>query len=90
MKRLIIIALLALGASFGASAQVDIIVDTLTDEYLDTVQVKKKLKINDYSLLGVQYGVGLSQVMWNPSKNQKMVILPYNFNENCFLYQPML
>ena len=89
MKRLIIIALLAFGASFGASAQVDIIVDTLTDEYLDTVQVKKKLKINDYSLLGVQYGVGLSQVMWNPSKNQKMLILPYNFGVTYTLYGKM-
>ena len=50
--------------------------DTLTNEYLDTVSVKKKLKLNDYSLIGVQYGAALSQVMWNPSQNQKMLFVP--------------
>ena len=53
--------------------------DTLTNEYLDTVQVSKKGKINDYTMIGVQYGVGLSQVMWNPSQKQQMLIMPYNF-----------
>ena len=43
-----------------------------SDEYLDTVTINKKQVINDYSLLGVQYGVGLSQVLWNPSMSQKM------------------
>ena len=51
--------------------------ETLTDEYLDTVQVKKKLKLNDYSMIGVQYGAALSQVMWNPSQKQDMLLMPY-------------
>ena len=50
-----------------------------SDEYLDTVTINKKQVINDYSLLGVQYGVGLSQVLWNPSMSQKMVFMPWNF-----------
>lgn len=59
-------------------AQEDNLELKLTDEYLDTVIVKKKLKLNDYSLLGIQYGVALSQVMWNPSQSQNMVFVPIN------------
>ena len=65
------------------------ITDSLTDEYLDTVVVKKKLKLNDYSLLGVQYGTSLSQVMWNPSQKQQMLILPVNFGITYTLYGKM-
>ena len=36
------------------------IIDTLTDEFLDTVKIDKKLRLNDYSLIGLQYGAGLS------------------------------
>lgn len=50
-----------------------------TDEYLDTVQLKKKLIINDYSMIGVQYGVSLSQMMFNPTKRQTMLYNPVNF-----------
>lgn len=52
--------------------------DTLTNEYLDTLNIKRKLKINDYSMVGLQYGMGLSQVIWNPSQKQDMVLIPYN------------
>ena len=65
------------------------ILDTLTDEYLDTVKVTKKLKLNDYSLLGVQYGAALSQVMWNPSQNQKMLFVPINLGVTYTLYGKM-
>lgn len=66
-----------------------IIEDTLTNEFLDTVQVKKKLKLNDYSLLGLQYGVTLSQVSWNPTQTQKMLFLPVNFGFTYTLYGKM-
>ena len=65
------------------------IVDTLTDAFLDTVQVKKKLRLNDYSLIGVQYGASLSQVMWNPSQNQKMLLMPVNVGVTYTLYGKM-
>ena len=52
--------------------------DTLTNEFLDTVQVKKALVVNDYSLIGIQYGAGVSRVMWNPRQEQKMVFSPVN------------
>ena len=42
------------------------ITDTLTNEFLDSLEIKKKVSINDYTMVGVQYGVGLSKVMRNP------------------------
>jgi len=55
-----------------------LIEDTLTNEYLDTVNVRKKLELNDYSMLGFQYGVGISRVNWNPVQKQDMLIMPVN------------
>lgn len=52
--------------------------EMLTDEYLDTVTIKKSKLINDYTMIGVQYGMGLSQVTWNPKRKQDMVLIPYN------------
>lgn len=49
-----------------------------SDEYLDTVKLKRKFTINDYSMIGVQYGVSLSQVRFNPAKKQKMMMTPLN------------
>ena len=53
-------------------------VDRLTDEQLDTIDVKKKLSINDYTLIGIQYGAGLSRFSFNPKQENDGVILPYN------------
>ncbi len=64
-------------------------VQSLTDAQLDTIDVKKKLKINDYAMFGVQYGVGLSQVMWNPTQKQEMVFTPINFGVTFTKYQKM-
>lgn len=99
MRKLTIILLL-LGAIFSAEAQESRqtsrkvvtefqISDTLTDAFLDTVQVKKKLKLNDYSLIGFQYGAALSQVMWNPSQNQQLVFIPVNMGVTYTLYGKM-
>lgn len=57
---------------------VRVIDDTLTNEYLDTLNIKSKLEINDYSMVGLHYGVALSQVMWNPSQEQDMLLMPIN------------
>ena len=65
------------------------IADTLTDAFLDTVQVKKKLRLNDYSLIGVQYGAALSQVMWNPTQSQNMLLIPMNVGVTYTLYGKM-
>ena len=54
------------------------LIDPIPDAVLDTMQIKKKGFINDYSMIGIQYGAGLSQVMWNPTQKQEMVFMPYN------------
>lgn len=64
-------------------------VNALTDEQLDTINVKKKLSINDYTMFGVQYGAGLSQVIWNPSQKQDMVFTPLNVGFTFTTYQKM-
>lgn len=53
--------------------------DTLTNEFLDTLNLRKKLELNDYVLVGVQYGAGMSRMMWNPTQKQESVFMPYNF-----------
>lgn len=64
-------------------------VDALTDAQLDTINIKKKLVINDYDMLGIQYGMGLSRVMWNPSQKQDMVFTPLNFGVTYTKYGKM-
>ncbi len=49
-----------------------------SDIYLDTVTINVKNYINDYSMIGVQYGVSLNQMMFNPTKKQKMQFNPIN------------
>ena len=84
MNRLIYMAV-GLLAFFSANAQVKtdemivLDVDSITDEQLDTINVRKKLFINDYSMIGIQYGAGLSQVMWNPPQEQSLLFVPVNF-----------
>lgn len=51
---------------------------TYSDEYLDTVKIKKERPINDYSMIGVQYGYSMCRVSWNPQKKQDSQYLPIN------------
>lgn len=93
MKRVIAIISILL-SSFGLYAQSDqlpkgLIIEELPDEYLDTLDVKKKLMINDYSMFGISYGVNLSQVMWNPTQSQEMLILPMNIGISYTKYGKM-
>lgn len=48
----------------------------LTDAYLDTVVVQKVRVLNDYSMLGVNAGVTLSQMLFNPSVKQEWLFTP--------------
>lgn len=57
---------------------VEVIEDTMTNEYLDTISIRQKLELNDYTMIGFQYGAGLSQVMWNPTQKQEMLFMPLN------------
>ena len=88
MKRFLII-LLSLISVLSLNAQEKKLEDTWTNEFLDTVKVKKSLKLNDYSMIGVQYGAGLSQVMWNPSQKQNMLFVPLNVGMTYTIYGKM-
>lgn len=63
--------------------------ESWSEEYVDTASVNKRQLINDYSMIGVQYGVGLSQMYWNPSNTQKMVFIPYNIGVTYTRYGKM-
>ena len=65
MKKLILAIFLLLCASF-LNAQTDSLV--FTDEYLDTVVLRRSETINDYSMIGVNYGVTFSTIYFNPTK----------------------
>ena len=90
MRNFTIITLLLCLCTFSYAQEKKIILsDTLTNEFLDTVQVKKKLKLNDYSMIGVHYGVGMSQMSWNPKRTQKSLLLPYNIGVTYTTYGKM-
>ena len=71
------------------SLVIETVVDSIPDAVLDTINITKKTFINDYSMIGVQYGAGLSQVMWNPSQKQDMILMPYNFGVTFTRYGKM-
>lgn len=94
MKKLIYITVLLLACSaLIAQAQTTEVmvldVSSITDEQLDTIDVKKKLVVNDYSMIGIQYGAGLSQVMWNPTQKQDFLFSPINVGVTFTTYQKM-
>ena len=68
---------------------IDIRGNELTNEYLDTLSIKKNTEINDYSMIGVHYGMGLSRVMWNPTQQQDMLLMPYNIGVTYTKYGKM-
>lgn len=45
-------------------------------ELLDSIEVKKKFLLNDYSTIGVEYGVSRNQMSFNPVFRQKNFICP--------------
>lgn len=73
MRKLIYIFFLILAPTAAALAQ-----EEYSNEYLDTVTVKKQGMVNDYSMIGIHYGVSLAQVLWNPSFKQELLFQPVN------------
>lgn len=51
---------------------------TFSKEYPDTVNLDRKIVINDYSMIGVQYGVSFNRMMFNPPKQQTTMFTPIN------------
>ena len=93
MKRLIT-AILILMTSIRLDAQTQLLPDGLTveeytNEFLDTLNVRKNLVINDYSMFGVTYGVNLNRVTWNPRQNQDLLVIPMNIGISYTKYGKM-
>lgn len=65
MRKLILVLTVLLCAS-SLRAQVDSLL--YNPEYLDTVNVKRSVSINDYHMIGVNYGATFSTVYFNPTK----------------------
>lgn len=63
-------ALLLLGANIYAQ-EVE-----FTNEYLDTVKVGKQMAVNNYALIGVQYGVSFNRMTFSPRMEQKTFMVP--------------
>lgn len=54
-------------------------VDSLSDDVIDRYDPKKSQKINDYSMIGVQYGAGMSRTLLQPEiAKEDMSFMPYN------------
>ena len=84
MKRLLILFIFLLPLTLQAqdlkpmTLPDGLTVQPYSNEYLDTLNMKKVLSINDYSMIGISYGMNLSRVLWNPTRKQNMLLMPYN------------
>ena len=98
MRKLLCIIAAALSLSPALSAQEEPGTqrpDIYSNEYLDTVNVKRIRKLNDYSMIGVNYGVSFSQMNYNPSRHGRSwrfspqyVSVMYTHYEKMFGYIP--
>ena len=50
-----------------------------SDIYLDTVKVNRVFELNDYSMIGVEYGVSFSRMLFNPPQTQTNLFSPNTF-----------
>lgn len=72
MKRHLTLTLLSLILpSLAALAQ-----DGGGELWLDTVSVRRKFVVNDYSLIGFEYGATLNTFSFSPSRTTKQVLIP--------------
>lgn len=71
------LAILAFGAAFAQPK--DSLELLLTDEFLDTVQIRRSADINDYTLIGANYGFTFSNTQFNPSKHNRIWIKTPNY-----------
>lgn len=95
MRKVIVILLSVAAYAISASASVpDSLKITFSDEYLDTVQLKQRPEINNYSMIGVSYGVNFCGQYFNPEFQQKWRFSPgyysvmFSHYEKMFDYLP--
>ena len=80
MKKILLVCLLALLAlPSGAAGKPTTKVSPYPDAYLDTVNVTKKLLLNDYSMFGFEYGISRNSQMFTPRFPSEPVYFPEYF-----------
>lgn len=78
---MILAAVLAAGAAAAQEYSLSSVPDSLlySDAFLDTVKIKKHIKINDYILVGVNYGVSFDMTLFNPAKQNQGWLMQPNY-----------
>lgn len=61
-----------------------------SDEYLDTVKIRRAVLLNDYSTIGFEYGVSRNSMRFNPKFLQKNVFFPEYYGITYTKYCKML
>lgn len=82
MKRILTILIsMALPALAMAQESLASLSDSLirSEAFLDTVKVSKHAKVNDYMLVGVNYGLSFNNMTFNPSKPGHVTTLNPNY-----------
>lgn len=94
MKKILTLLLTAIMATPCIARQIDTL--EFTDEFLDTVVVNRNREINNYSTIGVNYGVTFSNMDFNPSKHNRAYVfqpnyfsIMYTHYEKLFDYMPL-
>ena len=97
MKKFIIISIFLVSA-LAANGQEKIEIEEITsmkqvaalrDSDLDSIDVKQKLFINDYTMIGIQYGAGVCRTFWNPRVEQDLAFVPANIGVTYTRYGKM-
>lgn len=88
MKRLLTLLCTAL-LCVPALAQTEEEIDAWSDAKLDSIQVEKQFLINDYSMIGVQYGYGLLNTWFNPYRETRWFHAPVSFGITWTKYAKM-
>lgn len=76
----------------GAQDRRDVTVtveEEYSDQYLDSLDIGKSLPINDYFLLGVQFGGGLHWMDFNPTKRQGRLLSVGDFGATVTFHNKM-
>lgn len=63
--------------AMAAGVPSDSLITDFSDEYLDTVELSTSKSINNYSMLGVNYGITLTSMVFNPNHQQLMTLHPH-------------
>ena len=72
-----------------AARQADTLITDWPDEYLDTVKIEYTKKLNDYSMIGFNYGVTFTGMQFSPSHSQTRDLVPGHYALTFTHYEKM-